>query len=424
MTQDGPVVLRDGQIEVITQQEADLLSGKTQTAGQIGREAVRDEEIVERGTILPIGRTASGDVEFALPEVLAAFPEAFATGVAALSGAPITGQELAETTLATAIPATGGITGVKRVATAVQKIPKSVVKKSASTNQLLKQGSKLIDDYKKTGDAVSGDDFSMFWVKADDVMKKSGFDAETTPAIARQMASLARRAENEFIEPQDMSNIRRGIRSLMKSQNIEPEDKRLAAILLDEFDSFAMQLPGGKGWREGRKIYAQGKKSQQIEDALVFAGEQASGLENGIRIALRQILRSKKKSLGFTKAEKDTMRAIVRGNRKTNTLKKLSMLSFGSGQQRNPFATLGQIAGIGAGATVGGAPGAIAGGVVLPAVGSVAQRSLEKSTVQAVNALRALIAGAKVPERLVFKDTQLTPRVLSGLAAAGVSEGP
>jgi len=419
MTDDGPAILRNGQIEILSQQEADLITGAEQTAGEIGREAVADPNIVERGTILPFGKTASGETTFAVPEILMAGPQAVATGVAALAGAPITGAELAETTLAAAIPAAGGIKGVAKIA---RSIPKDIVKEAKSTKQLLKEGGDLIQNYVKTGDEVSSDDFSLFWIKADDVLKRAGFDAETTPAIARQMNSLARRAENEFTDPQEMVNIRRGIRSLLKSPNIEPEDKRLASILLDEFDDFVLTLPGSSNWKKGRAAYQKGKKSEQIETALELAGETASGLENGIRIELRKILKSPKKLRGFTDAEKSAMRDIVKGNFTRNSLRRLAVMSFGSGQQRNPFAMISQVAGAGAGGMVGGVPGAIAGGVLPGAVGSVAQKALEKSTVGAVNALRALAAGAKIPERILFKDTQLTPRILSGLLAAGAAQ--
>lgn len=421
MTADGPAVLQDGQIVPMSQEQFDISTGATQTAGQIGRESLGlDPDIVTRGTILPIGKTASGERTLAVPEMLLAAPQAIATGTAATQGAPITGQELVETTLAAAAPATGGVKGVSRIAKA-QQLPKKLVKSAPSTKKLIQEGGKRIDDYVKTGDSVSGDDFSMFWVRADDMLRKAGFDEETTPAIAKQMRSLSRRADKDFIEPQEMVNIRRGIKDLMKSPNIEPTDKRLAAKLLDEFDDFALTVPGGQGWKAGRNVYAKGKKSQQIEDALEVAQNTASGVENGIRIELRKILKSPKKSLGFTKEEKQAMQDIVRGNFTRNSLKKLSMLSFGSGQQRNPFAGFGAIAGAGAGSPFG-APGAMIGAAVPGAVGAVAQKGLERSTINAVKALRALTAGTKIPESVIFKDTLLTPRALAGITASSIEE--
>lgn len=445
MTDDGPAVLRGGQIQPLSQEQFDVATGKTQTAGQIAEEKLGfepssktigellDEKIIDRGMILPFGLTKEGGMEFAAPKVAItgaeigldiakAIPTAIATGAEAMRGAPLTGRELVETAIETVVPAAGGIGGIKKVVNLTNNLSKADIKNAKSTKQLIDRGSELIEGYKKTGDAVSGDDFSAFWVKADDTLKRAGFDEETTPAIATQMRSLARRAESETIEPQELINVRRGIRSLMKSPNIEPEDKRLAAILLGEFDDFIMTLPGGKGWQKGRRIYAQGKKSDQIEEVLEVASDTASGLENGIRIELRKILKSEKKSRGFSTAEKNAMRRIVRGDFTANTLKRLSVMAYGSGQQRNPFAFLGSGIGAGVGMGAGGTPGALIGAAVPPAVGSVAQKTLERRTVKAVKALRALAAGARIPEKSIFKDTQLTPRVLASITAGGLAQ--
>lgn len=402
-----------------TEQQAAHPTVQQQIQGDFGF----DPNIVDRASILPLGQTKDGETVFAVPQMLMEGIQAILTPGAVAKGAEFDVEDAINTALGAAVPATGSVSGVTRLAKVANKLPKKMVKTAPSTAKLLKKGSAMIENYKSSGKNVSGDDFATFWIKADDMLKREGFDPENTPSIAKRMNSLARRADADEITAQEMINIRRGIKSTLQDLQTTPEDKRLATKLLDEFDDFAMKLPDTGKWREGRSIYAKGKKSQQIEDALVAAGDAASGLENGIRIEFRKILRSEKKRQGFTKEEIRAMRDIASGDFTANTLKRIAGLGFGRDSQMNRLGgSVAAAMGGGAGAAAGGPVGAIVGATAPGVAGAAAGRALEKRTVNAVKALRALVAGAKIPENVIFKDTMLTPRMLGSLGVMSQGE--
>lgn len=416
-TGDGPAVFEGGQFRAIPQSEAltRLQQQGQQRAGDVAREAVLDPNIVERGAVLPVGKTATGESVLAAPEFLAELGRAAAIPGAIAEGAPFGSEEITDVATIASPNPKDAVSKVSRVA---RNLPKKLVDKAPSTTKLLKRGSRFIENYKKTGDNVSGDDFSTFWVKADDLLKKEGFDAENTPAIARRMNSLAKRAEADEITAQEMINIRRGIGDTIDDVANSAEDKRLATILMEELDDFVVTLPGTEKWAKGRRIYSKGLKSRRIMDALDMAGEAASGLENGVRIEVRKILRNKRERQRFSKSEVELMKRIVKGDFTANTLKRLAGLGFGSGAQMNRLGGgVAAGAGGGIGAVTGGPVGAFAGAAIPGTIGGAASKALEKRTVNAVKNLRALIAGAKLPEEVIFKDTLLTPRMLSAFTA-------
>lgn len=421
MTADGPLVLRNGKVEVISQQEYDVATGKQKTAGQLGRQMVADDEIVDRGSILPLGQTKSGNVTWAMPEVLMAAPQGAATIMQGMKGAPITGQELAESTLTAVAPFAGSVGGVSAT-TRPGKLTKTQVRNAPTTKQLKKVGGAKIDKFARGGESVSGDDFADFWIKADDVLKRAGYDPENTPAVAARMKSLAARANKDTIQADELVNIRKGISDMLADKMTSLSDQRIGKILLDEFDDFAGTVKGAAGWEEGRKLYSQGMKSEIIDKAISKAKRTKSGFENGLRNQFRSILNSDKKSRGFSAAEKQLMENIVQGDFTTNTLSKLSMLSYGSEMQRNPFALISGATGMGIGSTFGGLPGGAFGFAVPGTIGYGAQKMLGRVAENNANALRATAAGAKAAPRTIFNDAALVPRMVTGSMAPRVED--
>jgi len=123
-----------------------------------------------------------------------------------------------------------------------------------------------------------------------------------------------------------------------------------------------------------------------LQEAFLSAKDTASGFENGLRIELRKIIKSKRKSQFFTVGELAAIKRASQGTTAANNAKLLGRLGFSEGQAINIVNPL-----------LGGAAGAAAfgttGGIAVPIIGqvskSLAQRLTAKSARFADQVVRA-----------------------------------
>lgn len=189
------------------------------------------------------------------------------------------------------------------------------------------------------------------------------------------------------------------------AQSNDPDERRIGSMMVNAFDDFVDGLeaddviagdPRGLGqtWREARGLWKRFRNAEMIDDAFTRADLQASGVENGLRVAFRRILQNKKLARGFEPAEIEAMKKVVKGTATGNTLRRLGrMSSAGTGQQSNMLGFLlsGSL-GAGAGGAVGGPAGAAVGATVLPTIGYAAQKGAESLSRRNANIVKALIA--------------------------------
>jgi RNA polymerase-interacting CarD/CdnL/TRCF family regulator len=120
-------------------------------------------------------------------------------------------------------------------------------------------------------------------------------------------------------------------------KSIDPEEKRLATILLDEYDNYLLNVPksdiaagdvkaAGKTWEEARNAYSRMKKSEVFEDMLAEAKLDRSkftqsGEENSLAKQLRQLAKNDKKMRLFTAEERKAITKAAEGDSMQNLLK-------------------------------------------------------------------------------------------------------
>lgn len=198
-----------------------------------------------------------------------------------------------------------------------------------------------------------------------------------------------------------------------------PAEQRAGALIAEGIDEFVDSVDPklGKEIGEARDMWSRLRRSQQIEEAIEKASNQASGFENGLRVQIRAILNNKKRRAGFSKAEIDAMEQIVQGTRFGNLMKRLGKLGFGQGQQTN---VLSGTAGMGTAGVLGtllsgGNPvvGAAAAAVP-PIIGTGARAISEAGTARAARNLQGLAASQPLNPQLV---TPAQRGLLDALAA-------
>lgn len=197
-----------------------------------------------------------------------------------------------------------------------------------------------------------------------------------------------------------------------------PGESRIGKMLLDEFDKYFEALPDTAfakgagatvkaGYAGGKENWALYKKLSRVEKAVSNAELAKGGFAEGLRAEFRAILKSDRKSLGFSPGELQMMRQFVMGG-------KLEAVTNWLSGFRGMVA--GGIAGgfIGAGATMAG--------------GAAAKGLLSGGAKKTANQLRlSIAAGAGKPagNTLSLPDTSsiVGPAALGGVRAMGAGMG-
>lgn len=275
--------------------------------------------------LIKASTTATSPVTRAVTEQLAVAPktQAIVTPTAVMSGQTVTeatGNPLygAATTLAT-----GTAGSVKRP----QK------QEALSTQALDRIATDRYDQLQRSGVQLKTDEF----VNAmDDIAKglrQEGYTPKAFPKVAGAIEELTSTAQPK--DWTELQALRKMIRSGQKS--IEPEERRMASILLDDYDNYLMTVPkesiasgdmknAGQLWSEARNAYSKMKKAEVFEDMLNEAKLDKSkftqsGEENSLAKQLRQLAKNDKKMRLFTKDEQDAIEQAAKGGNVQNMLK-------------------------------------------------------------------------------------------------------
>ena len=222
-------------------------------------------------------------------------------------------------------------------------------------------------------------------------LKGEGADAMLHPKAARVLDLMGRNADAPATL-QDLQILRRQFGAAAKS--IEPDERRLGQIAIDELDDFVENSAGELGGvlKEGRALWARMRKAELIEETIEKATTRASGVESGLRNEFSKLYRNKKLMRGFNAEEQDAIKGVYKGTAGQNALRILGGLSIGEGQRRNVLnALVGGVVGMAAMGPGGGMAG-LAGPAI---VGGVAQKMAEAGTKRRAQLARAITAGPR-----------------------------
>ena len=194
------------------------------------------------------------------------------------------------------------------------------------------------------------------------------------PKAARVLDLMGRNA-NAPATLQDLQILRRQFGAAAKS--LEPDERRLGQIAIDELDDFVENSAGELGGvlKEGRALWSRMRKSELIESTIEAATTRTAGTEAGLRNEFSKLYRNKKLMRGFNEEERTAIKAVFEGNIGRNTLRILGGLSLGEGQRRN---VLSALVGGGVGMAAAGPGGGMAGLAGPAIVGGISRKSWPK----------------------------------------------
>lgn len=316
-------------------------------------------------------------------------------GVPALLGAG--GRAAGDAVGAVGKKVANAVTGGRQAALTTQAIKGAPA--AADLAQVSRQMFKQVDD---AGVTVDPNRFGNFVV---DLLKKSAKDRMNPtldPKAYAAFQELAKAADdamrgNGIVTISDMHTLRQIAQKAAMSA--EGRDAMFANRIVDGIDDFitssgATVAPGGKEAANtllgAISTWGRSRRVGLIEEAIYKAQNQASGLENGLRVQFRALLQNAKKRALFTKAEIQAIEQVANGTSLTNAARLLGKFGFGGGSASN---MLGGTIGFGAGSVVGGP----LAGVLAAGVGTGARKASEVLTKKAAERAAQVVATPNIP---------------------------
>lgn len=229
---------------------------------------------------------------------------------------------------------------------------------------------------------------------------RKGLDADLTPGAAKVADRMtdAAAASDPAITFGELDILRR--KAAVPAGNLANKtESAIGSGFVDAIDDFVDNVDPSLSDAVGkaRDMWGRLRRSELVQKAITRASTAASGVENGLRVEFRAILRDPKKMRGFSPSERDAISAVAKGTTFGNIMKKLGVVGISSG---GGGSGLGLATGTGFGATVGtmvGGPiGGAIGATIPPVIGSVAKKLSERSTVKAAEMARGLAAAGGV----------------------------
>lgn len=349
-----------------------------------------------------VAKTAESAVVKNIASNLAQYPER-QLAVSAPSGA--TGEYVYQKTddpylSALASTATGAAGGIGAGARNIPRV------------ELENQANSLFQAAKDSGIRLKTKPFQDSMKNITSSLREEGYTASAYPKVDAAIKELTKSSQ-----PKDYTELR-ALRKIIQGAQAssDAEERRLASILKDKFDSYVVNIPerdispisgdakaGMQAWKEARDVYSRMSKADVFEDISKRAEMNAtkysqSGTENAIVADLRNLANNKNKMRLFTKDEQQEIRDAVKGGDVQNVLR-----FIGKYAPTSPLAAGG---GAFIGSVLGGATGAGAGAIILPAVGTgarvAATKMREKQLQDLINIMRSGGRPSDVNENMMF----------------------
>jgi hypothetical protein len=454
-------------------EEADFLAQANAAA------PVKGGEVVARGSILPIGRTADGNVVPALPEFIegprrtimdllegkrtakdisgkeafeigalfAGFgggtPMAGSTGRAAVAaaegsraGIPVAAAaDAALPKTSTAAAPKPSVPPVSPVRAATPEVEAAMANPTAASRAELKTASQAA--YKVADEAeivLNPESFTPVVRDATQTAIKAGLDKTLTPDASAALGRLAE-AANKPITFQDLMTLREVANNAAGA--LKPKDRMIASGVVDKIDDYIAGLSSkdvlagatdpqvaAKALTQARELWSKVAKLGTVERLMQRAADAVAnrpslGIENAIRTEFINLARNDRMMRTFTPEERAAIRQIPKGTAKA-TMRALGRLA--------PTGPVSGIAAGGLGVALGAKIGLdpISATVVIGAPGFVARKLAGVLTQRSVRDLEKLIKagpGSEIAKRAALRGRTLEEQIRASIGTAGAAEG-
>lgn len=308
-----------------------------------------------------------------------------------------------------AAPVLGSMIGNKVASVAQRRMTNSAIKNAPAAADLRAASSQMFKAVDNSGVTIDTNKFSQF---VNDLVKKAkrdrinpNLDPKAHGAYQELIGALADVQQNgTALTISDMHTLRQIAQKAAVSA--EGRDSMFASRIVDGLDDFITQ-PGvaklppnrlGSGNPTGAandllkaiSTWGRSRRVGLIEEAVYKASNQASGVENGLRIQFRQLLQNKKTRALFNKAEIQAIEEVANGTGGRNIMRVLGSLGVDLGTGRNSLMAL--LSTIGATSVAGPIAGAVVG-----VGGAAARKATEIMARKAAERAARVVATPNIP---------------------------
>ena len=394
--------------------------GQAERAVEATREALTYMPKTERGQEI---LSEVGGLMKPVAEFVGGLEKKFGDTVFDATGSPTLAA--AATTIPTVIAETIGLAGGREVVRTTRRVKKRLkegnimreIDEAAPTIDKLKETSRgVFKEIDEMGVSVDKGAYSGLVNEIGADLRTSGLDPDITPSAQKALTRLEA-VIDEDVSLSGLDTLREVARGAASSLN--PKESMLGVKIIEKIDDFldqadrtSLNVPAhidnanvGKRYRVARDMWGRARKSELIQESFEKARNQASGFENGIRTQFRAILNNKKKSRFFNREELNAIKKVVRGDKKQNIANLIGRLGFSEGGATN---VLGGAVGMGAGATVAGAPGA----VIVPIIGQLSRKLAQRMTVAGAEFADQVIRAGSNAKKITEAYLKNTPKEL------------
>lgn len=322
--------------------------------------------------------------------------------------------------------ATGGVLGGVSGALAKRAARKSI----PTTERLRQMATKAYERAEGAGIIISKDSFGKTVKGIQSAMANEGMDATIHPKVTAAMKRLMD-TENANVTLKGAQMLRRVIQSAARST--DPDERRLASIMLDKFDDYIENLSGkdvlnvaagaaekaSKSLKRARQLWSRFRKAEYLENLIERAGTRAgqftgSGFENALRTEFRRVALNAKELRRFTQAEQAAIKRVAKGGKIGNIFRWFGKFSPEGGVVS---ASLGAGVGGAIGAKVAGPPGAAIGAGTVAGLGALGRRAATAATRRSARrAVDLARSGGRIPPPQTTPQAQ---RLLGPLITGG-----
>lgn len=408
--------------------------------------------IVDRGSILPIGRNAAGDVVPALPgmiegprqttaDIMAGKPASQVTGKEALDLGALLAGGSAASGLGKGIARAGAVKQTEKTATEafgpvatppMPPVPAPVPVKTAEGLKAASQGF-----YKQAEDAgvvfkpAATQQFVRNTIAA---VRDAGFDKDLHGRAGRAIQRLFD-ASGSPLSFNELEILRRVTNAAGKTT--DRDEGRIVGIIKDKFDDFIAGLTPKDVMKgdprvisevmpKARELWSRAARLDKIGVMVDRATTTApkltqSGIENALRQEFRALARNPRELRAFSAEEQAAIKKVARGTTGGNVARGVGGLA-----PNTPFAsTISGTIGASIGGLIGGPVGAAVGVGTVFAAGAVAKNLARRMTEKNIKALETLIASggsSQMAKEAIAKGNSVLKELGGRAAQAGTAQ--
>lgn len=320
---------------------------------------------------------------------------------------------------------------MNRAGKAAKSADRFMASASPSVEKLREASTAIYKEIDDMGAVVKPNAYSGFASKIEAKTAKMGIDADITPAASKAVRRVTELVGQD-VPISELEKLREVARGAANSLN--KKEAALGNTIIDSIDDFldtsgssSLSAPAnidvgeiGKRYDVARDLWGRMRKSEMVQQAIADAELQASGIENGIRIQIRQILKNPKKRKFFNESDIEALRQVEKGTTSANLAKLLGRFGMSEGKATNVLGgSIGGAAGAGVGSAVGGPVGAAVGAGAVMGGGQLSRKLAQRITAGnakfADDIVRAGKSGKEIT-RAYFANTPVASRRVSELS--------